>query len=121
MHTITVPQRYVLRIPNLDDEVVVVENRPARVVITVRRDGLTEPAKAQLIRRLAAEGFIPDHYQWFSATAPEGVFNLTWTVASSANAPARHITRRDVGLAVLGLVWLAAVLYAHHITHAHGL
>ena len=47
------------------DTHVLVENLEGRTVIRATRDNFTGKRKAMFIRELAAEGHIPDRYQWF--------------------------------------------------------
>ena len=61
------------------DNLVLVENSPEGVVIRAARNNFSERRKSFFIRQLAAEGYIPDIYQWFSDPA-DNAHGLTWVV-----------------------------------------
>src|SRR6516164_3048293 len=58
----------------------VVENHPGRVVIRTVQRGVSPSQKSSFIHYLAAEGFIPERYQWFDDSPLEFHSNLKWLV-----------------------------------------
>jgi hypothetical protein len=67
------PENYLL-VENQDD---------GRVVILAALDNYSERRKALFIRELAAEGFIPDEYQFLTNTGGDGFFGVRWTIDGS--------------------------------------
>lgn len=65
--------------PDLDT-LVQVEESDGEVVIRATRNTFTEQRKCYFIRELAAEGFIPDYYQWFSLAQPGSFHGVRWVV-----------------------------------------
>ena len=61
-------QRYEFSFPDLDT-LVQVEERAGAVLVRATRDTFSSARKEYFIRELAAEGFIPDEFQWFHLTA----------------------------------------------------
>ncbi|HXC01832.1 MAG TPA: hypothetical protein VNU49_04205 [Opitutaceae bacterium] len=55
----------------LDYTLVRVEESAGEITIRATADTFSDHRKACFIRELAAEGFIPDDYRWFSLTGPE--------------------------------------------------
>jgi hypothetical protein len=55
----------------LDYTLVRVEESAGNVTIRATADTFSNDRKVSFIRELAAEGFIPDNYRWFSLTGPE--------------------------------------------------
>jgi len=75
------------------------------------RDNISEKRKVFFIRGLAAEGFIPDEYQWFSGTTDSST-NVQWLKDLSwlkTHYPSRSQTNRTMGaLLVAGcILWMA--------------
>ena len=128
MRTITVPQIFDLHIPDLDNHLRV-ENNSDGVLIRASRDNFSERRKAALIRWLAAEGYIPDRYEWFAEMEGRGLGGLRWVIGAAPEAgrdgfaPGQKWRRlRNYWYGFLALVWLAAVLYAgRHNAHILGL
>lgn len=119
-----VPSRVHIYIPNLDNDLLI-ENGPNGVIITATRNNISERRKAAFIRHLAAEGFIPDWYQWFSDPAKDGFRGASWVVAATPeqNKPRSlraHCTRRNAIYGSLFLTWLLFFVWAVRFT-AHGL
>jgi hypothetical protein len=54
-----------------DYTLVRVEESAGEVTIRATADTFSNDRKVSFIRELAAEGFIPDTYRWFSLTGPE--------------------------------------------------
>ena len=63
--------------PDLDNNVLVESHEDESVTIRSTRNNFSEKRKMLFIRELAAEGFIPDSYQWFSDSA-SGYHQVTW-------------------------------------------
>jgi hypothetical protein len=57
-----------------------VENAEGMVIIRTSRDTFSERRKACFVRELAAEGFIPDTYQWFSSSGADSFLGVRWLV-----------------------------------------
>jgi hypothetical protein len=57
-----------------------VENSEGTVIIRTSRDTFSERRKACFVRELAAEGFIPDTYQWFSSSGADSFLGVRWLV-----------------------------------------
>ena len=62
------------------DTLVQVEEADGDVTIRATRDTFSERRKCYFIRELAAEGFIPDSYQWFSLAHSESVRGVRWLI-----------------------------------------
>ena len=65
------------------DNLILVENQEGGVLIRAARQNFSERRKALFIRELAAEGFIPDRYQFFSDTDGFGFFGVRWVIDTS--------------------------------------
>jgi len=103
-------------VPDLDN-LLLVESSPEAVVIRAARDNFSERRKMFFIRELAAEGFIPDEYQWSCGPGSYGQGGLAWLVDRSwirlPDAWARRsrcfMHRLLAGSCVLWLVLMTAV------------
>lgn len=62
------------------DTLVLVEELDGAVVVRATRDTFSERRKHCFIRELAAEGFIPDSYRWFSLAGAESYRGVRWLV-----------------------------------------
>ena len=62
------------------DTLVQVESSARTVVVRASRDTFSEQRKSSFVRELAAEGFIPDGYQWFSLAGPDSYLGVRWLV-----------------------------------------
>jgi hypothetical protein len=60
-----------------------VENNVDRVTIHAAFDNFSEQRKAYLIREMAEEGFIPDHFQYFYGLDTGGIFGVSWVIDNS--------------------------------------
>jgi hypothetical protein len=87
-----------------------VENSEGTVIIRTSRDTFSESRKACFVRELAAEGFIPDTYQWFSSSGADSFLGVRWLVdiswlqlPAAVLAGARRFMRRL--LAGTALFW----------------
>ena len=95
------------KFPQLDT-LVRVERSSDRVVVRATRDSFNEDRKIRFIHELAAEGFIPDGYQWYSGDATGT--NLQWVVErrlSGVPESAIRTARRFM----IGLLAAGAVLF----------
>jgi hypothetical protein len=127
MHTqISVPTKFNLYIPDLDNHILV-ENNAGDVVISATRDNFSENRKMFFIRHLSAEGYIPDRYKWFTEPAESGFFGVKWIVAAPSHkrkaGPGffrKLCTRRNALFGFLLVVWLLCFVWAARHT-CHGL
>ena len=125
---IAVPERFELYIPDLDNHLLI-ENNEGGVVIRAARDNLSDKRKTYFIRHLAAEGFIPDRYEWFPDPAEDGFLGVKWVAhaASDDNQAGRHSlrkwwTRRNACCGFLIILWLLGLVWAvQHYPHGMGL
>ncbi|MDB6068466.1 MAG: hypothetical protein JWR26_4674 [Pedosphaera sp.] len=62
---------------------ILVESCEDGVVIRAARKNFSNERKSMFIRELAAEGFIPDQFQWFSDPDTSGYMGITWIIDSS--------------------------------------
>jgi hypothetical protein len=107
------PKQFELYIPDLDN-LVLVENNDDGVVIRAARDNFSERRKSFFIHRLAAEGYIPDVYQWFSNPTADGLHGVKWVIDYSwlrlPEACLRRSRRFMIRLlAASCLLWLIAM------------
>ena len=125
---IPVPERFELYISDLDNHILI-ENSTSGVVISAARDNFSDQRKTFFIRQLAAEGYIPDRYKWFSDPAADGFFGVRWITGPPADQTKtrffsirNHCTRRNVLYGCLFVVWLLFFIWAvHHTRATHGL
>ena len=122
----TEPESFEFCFPKLDT-LVCVENGPDEVVIRATRATFSEEQKAYFVRELAAEGFIPVDYKWFSERSSfSGLPVVRWLVdcswwTLSPNAVARtrrFMIRTLVGGALLWLLLMTCVIFG---SMRHGL
>jgi len=95
------------------DTLVLVEDLGDKVVIRATRDSFSERHKILFIHELAAEGFIPNTYQFFTELGSP-VCPVDWLLDSSwlrpspgAMANARRFMRRL--LVTAAVLWLASI------------
>jgi hypothetical protein len=62
---------------DLDNIILVESHEDEAVTIRASKNNVPEGRKIFFIRKLAAEGFIPDHYQWFSGST-DGLTGVLW-------------------------------------------
>jgi hypothetical protein len=91
-----------------------VEEAAGAVVIRASRDTFSETRRQGFVRELAAEGFIPDRYQWLSPAAPGTAGGVRRFVDHSCFKPDQtHTahTRRFMLrlLACAALLWLLMI------------
>jgi hypothetical protein len=107
----------------LDYTLVRVEESAGEVTIRATADTFSDHRKACFIRELAAEGFIPDDYRWFSLTGPEAytrgvrwLVDFSWLKLDEALiARTNRLVRRLIFPAAL--LWL---LFIYLIYPGHG-
>ncbi|HUJ43719.1 MAG TPA: hypothetical protein VLW52_08945 [Opitutaceae bacterium] len=117
----TNPQIFDFCFPELDT-LVQVEAADGAVVIRASRDTFSEIRRQRFIRELAAEGFIPDQYQWLGSAAPGIAGGVRWLVDASCfqPGPTRIAETRRFMFRLLGaggLLWLLLIsmLVARHV------
>ncbi len=103
------------------DTLVLVENLAEEIVIRASRNTFSEERKACFLRELAAEGFIPDDYQWLAPVGPETFQGVRWLVDISCFKPDKALvagTRRFMVrlLSSATLLWLLlmCLLFLRH-------
>lgn len=104
-----VPRRVELTLSRPDNHFRI-ENHRDGVCIRAARDDLSEKEKLLFVRYLAAEGYIPDLYQWFSGPMAGCYSGLEWIVDTSRNTStdrARHMALRQI----VRVLWCAALLW----------
>jgi hypothetical protein len=104
------PESFEFYFPELDN-LVLVENHAEGVVIRATRANFSERRKIFFIRELAAEGYIPDWYQWFSTNAGDIGLGVRWVVDYSWLKIDPRLTRQVTKfmrrlLLGVGLLWL---------------
>lgn len=62
---------------------ILVENHGDSVSIRAVRDNFSERRKALFIHELAAEGFIPDEFQYFTNTDASALLGVRWVIDGS--------------------------------------
>jgi hypothetical protein len=94
------------------DNVLRVENHETGVRIRATRGGFSARDKEFFVRHLAAEGFIPDRYRWFSGDFDETSSGLDWCVedCSVDNSGTAGPRRRANGFMIRILV-CASILW----------
>lgn len=106
--------------PDLDNIILVQSHEDESVTIRASKDNCSEDRKIFFIRKLAAEGFIPDQYQWFtgSTDASNGVLwikDFSWL--RRRPVVDRQTNRFMVRLLVAGSILLAAMLRVLLVSH----
>jgi hypothetical protein len=104
------PRSYEFYFPERDT-LVLVEASPVEVTIRASRDTFSERRKRCFIHELAAEGFIPDDYEWHSLAVTATSRGAHWRVDPSwlrADEAARACARRFMVRLLAGgcLLWL---------------
>ncbi len=100
------------------DTLVQVETSSAAVVIRASRDTFSDQRKRRFIHELAAEGFIPDDYEWLSLAGSELSRGVRWLVDISwlkidpamTARTRRFMVRLIAGAALLWLVMMTVLL-----------
>ena len=113
------PQYYEFYFPDVDT-LIEVEREPAAVTIRASRDTFSERRKRAFIRELAAEGFIPDDYEWLSlansdySRGARWLVDLSWLKISPAvrTCARRFMVRLIGGAFFIWLVMMTMLLFA---------
>jgi hypothetical protein len=100
------------------DTLVRVETSSVAVVIRASRNTFSEQRKRRFIHELAAEGFIPDDYEWLSLASSELSRGVRWLVDVSwlkidpemTAKTRRFMVRLIAGAALLWLVMMTVLL-----------
>jgi len=106
-------QQYQFYLAEIDVHVLV-ENHCDGVIVRASCN-VSERRKAKFIRHLAAEGHIPDHYQWCAETASSPSSHVQWIVDSSWLGIPPELTRRTTRFMrrlIIGGVVLWVALFA---------
>lgn len=106
---------------DLDNIVLVECGEDESVTIRASKNNVSEQRKISFIRKLAAEGFIPDEYQWFSGST-DGSDGLRWIKDYSwlikTQEAASRKSNRAVGrlFVAAGVLWVCMmrVLFVSH-------
>lgn len=95
----------------------VIENYPERVTIRAAQNNFSRQQKISLIRYLAAEGYIPLHYQWFADSESKFHSRIEWindACLPVAQKPPLQALRRIVCLILCAsFFWLALMSFAY--------
>ena len=95
--------------PDLDNIILVECLEDETVTIRVTKDNVSERRKIFFVRKLAAEGFIPDRYEWYCGSTDDGSNGVTWIKDLSWLEIPKVITRRSTAF-VCRLLIAACVL-----------
>jgi hypothetical protein len=87
-----------------------IENHPDGVWICAARDNLSAAQKLFYVRYLAAEGYIPERYQWFSDSQSGAYSGLEWSVDNSWLAHADGAQQRALRQ-IVRVLWCATLLW----------
>lgn len=108
--------------PDLDNIVLVECHPDESVIVRASRNNVPDDRKIFFIRKLAAEGFIPDSYQWFSGSM-DGANGLLWikdyswletTQLAVKRKSNRAMKRMLVAACVLWLAMMRVLLVSNH-------
>jgi hypothetical protein len=106
--------------PDLDNIILVESGEDETVTVRASKDNVSQPRKIFFIRKLAAEGFISDEYQWFSGST-DGSGGVRWIKDYSwlkSHQPSRKPTNRLMGrLLVAAFVLWVAMLRVLIVSH----
>jgi hypothetical protein len=80
--------------PDLDNIILVECHEDESVTVRASKDNVPEDRKIFFLRKLAAEGFLPDNYQWFSGST-DGSNGLLWIKDFSWLKTPEAITRKS--------------------------
>jgi hypothetical protein len=119
---VTCPHRIEFYFPDLDNHVLV-ENRGGKTIIRATRDNCSAKRKVHFVRRLAAEGQIPDQYQWSPESKTGDFLGVDWIIDHSwigfDPEVRRRATRNVLRLVLFSWVIWALLLFWLLFTH-HG-
>ena len=121
MHTLkSSPTTFEFSFPDRDT-LVLVEEADGRVLICATRDTFSERRKIDFIRKLAAEGFISEEYQWFAKPGQARAWPLEWRVdfgwlrlSEAAAARSRGFMTRLLCYGALLWFGLLGALWVHY-------
>ena len=102
------PCRFEFSFPNLDT-VASVERRADEIVIRTSRDTLSRERKANFIRELASEGFIPEHYRWLYAATENMSGRVRWLVDPASWMPSPESEARTSRFIAKLIAWSAVL------------
>jgi hypothetical protein len=112
--------RYDFYFPDVDT-LIRVESTPQSVIIRASRNTFTERRKQSFIHELAAEGFIPDDYEWLSLAGSEisrgarWVIDFSWLrISAASRGLADRFMRRLLGVGFASWIVQMAFLWLHH-------
>ena len=96
------------------DNYILVQNHKDGVMIRATSDNFSEQRKAAFIRELAAEGFIPDHYQWFLDADASNYLAIKWIIDPSwLRVEKRLVGKAELicgrALLLVAIVWLVLI------------
>jgi hypothetical protein len=99
--------------PDLDNIILVECHEDETVTIRASKNNVPEERKTFFIRKLAAEGFISDHYEWFSGST-DGSNGVLWIKDYSwlkTHKPSSRRTNRIMGAILVAscLFWIATM------------
>jgi hypothetical protein len=107
------PKEYQFYLPDLDNIVLVKCESDGTVTVRATKGNCSEERKGAFIRRLAAEGFIPDEYQWLSDRVDESkgvrwIKDHSWLEISPAVTKRSNAFMKKL-LIGAGLFWIAMI------------
>ena len=94
---------------------ILVQNHKDGVMIRATSDNFSEQRKAAFIRELAAEGFIPDHYQWFLDADASNYLAIKWIIDPSWLRVDKRLAKKAEllygrALLLVAVVWMILVV-----------
>jgi len=100
------------------DCVLKVENHETGVRICATRGSFSARDKEFFVRHLAAEGFIPDRYRWFSGDCEEPSSGIDWHVedCSLKNDSQTSVQQRRTSAFMIRLLVCASILWLIEVT-----
>lgn len=103
------------------DNSILVQNSKDGVLIRATHDTFSEPRKAAFIRELVAEGFIPEHYQWFAEPGTNSFLGIKWVIDDSWIDEEYETTQTESlgapALLLAALVWLILIILIVTLPH----
>jgi hypothetical protein len=90
---------------------ILVEEREDGITVRAAADDFNEQRKGAFIRELAAEGFIPDRYQWYCGSDSSGYSGVTWIIDRSWLASTPALMRRKAAPWIAGMFAGACVMF----------
>jgi|SRR6516165_10449651 hypothetical protein len=105
----TFPKRVELSFSRPENQFLI-ENHADGVRIQAARDNLSAQQKLFFVRYLAAEGYIPERYQWFADPQSGAYSGLEWNVDNSWLARTDEAQRRALRQ-IVRVLWCATLLW----------